>query len=189
MYKLDVLQITEGYLKARKRAPGGGRKPRGKYSNLSATLTMRMPNDLRQQLEVAADKRGESLAQEMIRRLHHSLRREMDVKRDPAPRAMCFLLAQVIETVGLNVRPREWRADPFAYQTMKLAFNHIVDALAPPGEIKPPSRTVDFREWGLPVEPGLSWSIPGTGNFAIFHSGHQTPEAMAEFTRDVILMR
>jgi len=60
---------------ARKRAPGGGRKPQGKYGNLTSTLTVRIPDDVREMLEESAARRepdGWSLAQELIHRIKHS---------------------------------------------------------------------------------------------------------------------
>jgi hypothetical protein len=60
---------------ARKRAPGAGRKPRGKYGNVTSTLTVRMPDDVRAMLEESAARRepnGWSLAQELIHRIKGS---------------------------------------------------------------------------------------------------------------------
>jgi hypothetical protein len=176
---------------ARKRAPGGGRKPRGAFSQLAATLSIRMPADMRAKLEASAARRpgkGWVLTQEILHRLQRTFDRERDERRDPASRALCYLLAQVIATVALNVKPREWRSDPFAFRTMKLAFNQILDALEPPGEIKAPNPTEDKESpfAALPIFP--IWAVPGTGLFAT-NIGGSTPEEMARFTRDVILMR
>ena len=46
----------------RKRAPGGGRKPSGPFAQNAAQLTIRMPTEMRGQLEAAAQRRGRSLA-------------------------------------------------------------------------------------------------------------------------------
>jgi hypothetical protein len=172
---------------AKKRAPGGGRKPKGEFSQLAATLSIRMPADMRAKLGASAARRrngkGWVLTQEILYRLQHSFDRERDEQRDPASRALCYLLAQVIATVAANVRPREWRSDPFAFRTMKLAFGQILDALEPKGEIRPPSRVEDK---GDPFAGIDIWAVSGTGQFMI---GGSTPEEMARFTRDVILMR
>ena len=42
-----------------KRRPGGGRRPKGEFSQLSSTLTIRIPDEMRKQLEdEAANKHG-----------------------------------------------------------------------------------------------------------------------------------
>ena len=53
----------------RKRAPGGGRKPKGAFSKLTSPLSLRMPSDMRDELEAAAKASGKSVSQELLRRL------------------------------------------------------------------------------------------------------------------------
>ena len=53
----------------RKRAPGGGRQPSGAFSKLTSPLSLRMPADMRDELEAAAKASGKSLSQELLRRL------------------------------------------------------------------------------------------------------------------------
>ena len=55
--------------KRMKRAPGAGRKPRGEFDQLTSPFSLRMPEDLREQLEAAAEKSGRSASQELLRRL------------------------------------------------------------------------------------------------------------------------
>jgi Arc-like DNA binding domain len=124
----------------RKRAAGGGRKPKGDFAGLSSPLSIRMPTDLRKELEAAARDSGKSITQELLRRLNDSFQRDRNKKRDPASRALCYLLAELIELVKVNMGEdrQQWRADPFAFQSIKLGFAQILDALEPKGEIKPP---------------------------------------------------
>jgi hypothetical protein len=143
-----------------------------------------MPADMKEQLSTAAkgrrQGRGWSLTQELLFRLQRSFDRERDERRDPAARALCYLLAEVITTVAFNVRPRHWRSDPFAFRTMRLAFNYLLDALEPSGEIQAPTRTDKgnpLAELGLP------------GDRLLLSQQHQTPEDMARFTSEVLLMR
>jgi hypothetical protein len=147
-----------------------------------------MPADMKAQLTAAAalrrQGRGWSLTQELLFRLQRTFDRERDERRDPAARALCYLLAEVIATVAFNVRPRHWRSDPFAFRTMRLAFNNILDALEPPGEIQAPSRTDAGNPW---TELGQLWAVPGDRLFSIMQ--HQTPEDMARFTSEVLLRR
>ena len=74
---------------ARKRAPGGGRKPKGPVAARSQ-LTVRMPDDLRAELEAAARRRNRNLTDELIGRIRVSFAREHEQKRDPATRALLF---------------------------------------------------------------------------------------------------
>jgi hypothetical protein len=177
----------------RRRAAGGGRKPRGEFSRLASTLSIRMPADMRARLEASAARRqngnGWVLTQEILHRLQRSFDREREEQRDPASRALCYLLAQVIATAATSVRPRDWRSDPFAFRAIKLAFAQILDALEPPGEIRAPSPTEDTAKLFGKEDPfaGLSiWGVPGSNRFIV---GGSTPEDLARFTRDVILMR
>ncbi len=128
---------------ARKRAPGGGRKPRGEFSKLASPLSIRMPHDMRGTLSAAARASGKSVTQELLRRLNDSFRRDRDRKRDPASRALCFLLAELIELVKLNTaenpQPSEWRSNPFAFRSVRLAFAHVMDALEPKGKMRAPT--------------------------------------------------
>jgi hypothetical protein len=167
-----------------KRAPGAGRPPKGDFADLASVLSVRMPADMRAQLEASAAQRkngkGWSLTQEMLHRLQLSFDRERDERRDPASRALCYLLAEVISAVARNnVEPGQWRADPFAFRAIKLAFTQIHDALEPKGKIRSPkSQESDDSFAEL-------WSGPG----GMLTSRGQTPEDMAQFIRDVILMR
>lgn len=90
----------------------------------------------------------------------------------------------MITTVAFNVRPRPWRSDPFAFQTIRLAFNNILDTLKPPGKIRAPDRT----DKGNPfAELGQLWAVSGDHRFQIMQ--HPTPEDMARFISQVLLSR
>jgi hypothetical protein len=103
-----------------------------------------MPDDLRTELEAAAAARGHSLTQEMIGRLRESLARERIDRQDPAMRALCFLFQDLAERIHLR-QPEfrsdfKWHRSPFMFRTFKLAVAQLLDALEPPGEIRPPGR-------------------------------------------------
>ena len=167
------------------RKSGGGRKPTGDFAGLAANISLRMPTDMRAELERSAAKRrsgeGWSLTQEVLFRLTRSFDRERDERRDPASRALCYLLAEVISAVAHNATGPNWRSDPFAFRAIKLAFGQILDDLEPKGEIRAPVARKDDPFSGLRVHPGAT-PIP-------FQLGGETPEEMAHFVRDVILMR
>jgi hypothetical protein len=125
----------------RKRAPGAGRPPKGEFSGLKAQMSLRMPVELREQIEAAAKLSGKNPSQELMRRLRDTFYRDGERSRDPAQYALCFLLGELIELVARTTsdvrKPSAWRSDPFAFRVIKLAFDKILGALEPSGEIRP----------------------------------------------------
>jgi hypothetical protein len=123
---------------ARKRAPGGGRKPQGRFSGLAGTpVNLRMPIDLRDRLDAVRAESGRSLTQEVLERLTESLERDQRAKHHPAAIGLSNVLATIITIVSVSVTMR-WRENPFAWRTVKLAFDKVMDRYAPAGEIKKP---------------------------------------------------
>jgi hypothetical protein len=137
----------------RKRVPGGGRKASGPFVQNAAQLTIRMPIGMRAELEAAAEKRGRSLTQELLWRVQDSFNLEHNKRRDPALRALNFVIAQMAERIsgGMYLAHeelrqgwlKEWRTDPFKFRAFKFAVGKLLDELQPPGEIRPaPSEEV-----------------------------------------------
>jgi Arc-like DNA binding dprotein len=136
----------------RKRAPGGGMKPRGEFSGLTSVLSLRMPDDMRAQLESAAKKHRptkRSLTQELLKRLERSFNEDREKSRDPALRALLYLIGEVAEGVTnpapvrlKNTRPL-WHSDPFLFRAFRIAVDKLLDEFEPPGEIKPPPGFVE----------------------------------------------
>ena len=130
----------------RKRAPGGGRKP--KAGNSTSSLTIRIPDDMRERLEVEATAKNDSVAGVLLGHLRRSFNREAEREREPAMRALCFLIAETAhQVVGLHVTNEDatrdepqfsWRWSPFFYRAFKLAVGQILDALEPKGDIERP---------------------------------------------------
>src|SRR5215469_17778158 len=99
-------------MKQRKRAPGGGRKPGGEFRNLTAVMSLRMPQDLRDQLEKARQASGRTLSQELLWRAKMSFDRDRHLSRDRALRAFCFLFSELIQAICINAKPvSDWRFD------------------------------------------------------------------------------
>src|SRR5271156_2804429 len=73
-YIPNVLQIMKPM--KRKRKSGAGRKPAGPFAHTAAQLTIRMPEDLRRQLEQSSTKKGWSLTQELLWHLDSSYKRQ-----------------------------------------------------------------------------------------------------------------
>lgn len=129
--------------KKKKRAPGGGRKPKGDFSQLVKALTIRMPADMRKQLDVAASHSGRSVTQELLGRVRSSFYRDREKYPDRAIRALGFLIEKlsrdVIGSWDSDGRPLyDWRSDRFFFRALKTAVASLFDALEPDGEMRPP---------------------------------------------------
>jgi hypothetical protein len=81
-------------MQKQKRAPGGGRKPKGEFRGLTVSTSWRMPADLYDLLEhsrkLRSEKRGRefSLGQELLFRLRDSFSRERDAVSDREARSI-----------------------------------------------------------------------------------------------------
>jgi hypothetical protein len=132
-----VLQIIKDKMKRkRKRAPGGGRKASGPFTQNSSQLTVRIRDDLRRKLETAAKEEGHSLSQELQARLKWSFYQDRN-NRDPATNALSFLISEVAHRVHLRM-PVPWSHDPLLFTSFRLAVTQLLEKLQPPGEIKNP---------------------------------------------------
>jgi Arc-like DNA binding domain len=161
---------------SKRRAAGGGRKPKGEFSGVTSPLSIRMPAEMRSQLDSSAKDNGRSLSQEMLRRIQDSFHRDRDIARDPAMRALCFLIAQLAGQVAGLTDPQgrplfDWRADPFFFRAFKLAVAKVLDALEPAGEIRPPQLMLDAQ---LQAE-----DRQGVALLKMFKATYETPEARA----------
>src|SRR5262245_21185696 len=161
-----------------------GRPPAGDFSKLTAVTSLRMPEDLRQQLEEARKARAKKLnrdvgfSQELLYRLRNSFNRERDEARDPALRALCHLIGKAADAVTFPFPMRLpgdlgplWHSHSFLFDAFKLAVHKLLDAdELKPGKAKSPTtRQVElyFR--------------------AVVAERYQTPEALADFVVDGIL--
>lgn len=176
----------------RKKIRGAGRKPQGEFSQLTSPFSLRMPEDLRKQLEGAAKKSGRSVSQELLIRLNVSFARERDMERDPAMRALCFLIAEIAsQVVGPHKFNEEtktetpihnWRFEPFFYRAFKLAVGRILDLLEPMGDISPPKIRIEFGP-----NSGLATQAEADQLAGILKQSFSSPEARADYAIDYIL--
>jgi Arc-like DNA binding domain len=162
-------------MQKRKRAPGGGRKPKGDFSELTSPLSIRMPAEMREQLEASANDNGRSVSQEVLRRIQGSFSQDRDRARDPAMRALCFLIAQLAGYVAGFTDPQgrpyfDWRTDRFFFRAFKLAMAKVLDALEPSGEIRSPKDVFDNQKKD---EEGIRF-------FELVKATYETPEARAD---------
>jgi hypothetical protein len=120
----------------RKRAAGGGAKPRGEVGGLTSVISVRMPKEMRENLKRAAKRSGRSITQELLSRLKESFVQDRKNYRDPATRALCFLISELAENIHKGTP--DWRSDPFLFRAFKLAVAQLLDALEPTGKIETP---------------------------------------------------
>jgi TraY domain len=121
---------------ARKRAPGGGRKPQGEFSNKRAMLATRVTLDTRKSLDAAARKSGRSLSQEVEHRLRDSLKVSDKADRQPESAALAFLVTRLAETISA-VSKRPWHRNRWCMETLKFAVNKLLDQLPAPDSDQP----------------------------------------------------
>ena len=119
---------------ARKRAAGGGRKPRGPFSELTSSFSVRMPNDLRKKLKRAAKKRPRrwSVGQELLERLHQSFAKENDEERDPTLRMFDALMDGMLGAIVPPPRGH-WEKDPWLYRAFYCAVSNMFSRFRPEG--------------------------------------------------------
>ena len=156
----------------RKRAKGGGRKPKGEFTQLSSTLTIRIPDDMRKQLEDEAVARGDSMAQRLLWHLRRSFNREGELERHSSIRAFCFLISELADQIRWTAGPHmgKWHSDPFLFRTFKIAVTKLLDTFEPAGEMRPPKFYEPFSKV-TKHEPSLktakildkTWRSPQSG--------------------------
>jgi len=166
----------------RKRASGGGRKPKG--SAPGAPLTIRMPPDLRAALEAAARKRDRYLSEEILGRLRRSLAREREEAHDPAFRAFCFLFSEIVGPISAAPKDHPgWQFDPWSYRVFKLGVRKILDHFEPAGKMKVPELWRLLSEFTEGVAP------PKQKDFVKkkFRRLMESPGNMADFLANRVL--
>jgi hypothetical protein len=121
----------------RKRAPGGGRKPKGAVA--TKPMAVRMPDDVRAELEAAMRRRraGWTLTDELVGRLRGSFARERAARRDPGLQAIMELISEAGDRTQLHFDP-EWHREKFAFASFKAAVAKLLDKLAPGAELIEP---------------------------------------------------
>src|SRR5438067_4354247 len=111
----------------RKRAKGGGRKRSPDAPR--AQLSIRMQEGVRDELEEAAKKHGQTVTAELLSRLRRSFDREHEQKRDPAARHFANLVAIVAREIQLGTPSpaTAWYRDPFTFRAFKIAVSELLD--------------------------------------------------------------
>ncbi len=107
--------------KKRKRAPGGGRRPKGPISGNAGWLQARITEDLRTSLDRAAAQNGRSLSQEAQVRLKESFDLPAKLQKHWGPPHV-RALAQLVSSVVLRVETVV-SGDPFAEKVSECAWH------------------------------------------------------------------
>jgi hypothetical protein len=125
-----------------------------------------MQESMRDELEAAAKKRDWTITEELLWRLRVSFVREGEERREPAIRALCYLVSQVAEWVPFRTSrlSPSWHRNRFMFRAFKLAITMVLDALEPPGKVESPFQ---------PDHPLAEM--------------HKTPESAADFAAMVVL--
>jgi hypothetical protein len=138
-----------------------------------------MPDDLRTELEAAAKRRGKNLTDELCGRLLASFAREHEQKRDPATRALCFLISELGKTTHFGAR--KWHRDPFLFRAFRLAVANLLEALEPAGKLKPPFGNADNAtaadQWLVERYKDPETAARHAADITLYLlGGHMTPE-------------
>jgi hypothetical protein len=112
----------------RERAAGGGRKPRGEFSNKRAMLATRVTMETRKALDAAASRNGRSLSQEVERRLRDSLKGTDKARHDPATAALSHLITHSAETIS-QISKRPWNRNRWCIDALKFAVVKLLDQI------------------------------------------------------------
>jgi Arc-like DNA binding domain len=158
----------------KQRRPGGGRKAQGELRQLTATMSVRMPRDLRDQLERARQASGRSLSQELLWRAAKSFDRDRGLSRERAMRAFCFLFSELAQVIAVNPElVPDWRFDPWLFQAFKMAVGKLLDRFQPAGKMTLPEFWQFVRE--APDASGLPPNKEERERIT------ESPEAMADY--------
>ncbi len=136
--------------KPRKRARGGGRKPKGPIAGNDSWLQARIPGDLRSKLDEAAAANGRSLSQEANFRLKRSFSLLAKLEKawgPPEAQALAYLVSRLVRSIHVevggspfvNAGALGWRNNPFTHAALQAAISTLLDRLKPDGPIEAPA--------------------------------------------------
>jgi hypothetical protein len=152
-----------------------GRKPKGEFEGKLANFSTRIQPETRKALEAEAKATGLSISQLAEKLLINGLKERRATEKDPAMRALCFLIAQLARHV-VGPTEADWRSHPFFYEAFKFAVVQLLDALDPPGTYGEQQMTV--------AEPPSAALNPSLQRYL---ASFQNPQARAEYSADLVL--
>jgi hypothetical protein len=111
----------------RKRAPGGGAKPKGPFKGKSATLTTRITPETREELELAAAEKGRSLSQEVEYRLRSFAGQG---RKPPHIRSLADAVSLIVARIEQRTG-RRWLDDPFTADAVRQGISAFSSRISP----------------------------------------------------------
>jgi TraY domain len=139
--------------KPRKRAPGGGRKPKGPIGGNVSWFQARISEDLRAALEQAAAQNGRSLSQEAQVRLKASFDLPQELQRKwgpPEVKTLGYLIARVtrsiqntVATDPTDVGEMAWHRNSFTHAAVRSAIAILLERFRPSGAIEVPPQVLE----------------------------------------------
>jgi len=144
----------------RKRAPGAGRPP-GRLKG--ATLSLRLPKDLREDLLNAAERnKRRSVSEEIFLRLQSTLVRDRGAaERPPHIAALLEGIANVVARIE-KVTQREWHQDQFTAEHVGKGISQWIKEIRAFREFSPPDKPLDIPPAAVAVAKSRPYlSLPG----------------------------
>jgi hypothetical protein len=147
----------------RKRAPGGGRKPRGPFKENRARLSLRVTHDIHRALVARAKESRQSLSQAVQICLQESLSRFYHPRPDIM--ALIDMIARVIEDVERTTGAR-WIQNAYTTAAIRAAIDALLRHWGAAGQPKVPLKIKELakrqpddyaRKFQEPAEVG-SWA-------------------------------
>jgi hypothetical protein len=129
---------------ARRRGPGGGRKPRGPYRGNSKMLGVRVRRDVWEALDKIAKSRDYSLSQEVQIGLKCWIR----LRRGPCGPALVDAISKVVERVSAATE-KSFTDDSFTAKAMRAALDMVIEHFSAPSDgpdVIPPKVTRHVKE-------------------------------------------
>jgi hypothetical protein len=175
---------------ARKRKPGGGRKPKGPIRAKSEVFTTRITPETRRAIEREAKRSEQSISQFAERLLMLGLEARRRRENYRSIRAFCFLIEQLALDMGggrwmdasqfegpkrkpVERAQDEWRTEPFYYKAFTIAVASLLDALKPKGNIEAPYNAELIEEaLGDSENPAL---------ISLMKNTYESPENLAAY--------
>jgi TraY domain len=185
----------------RKRAPGGGRKPKGPIGGNASWFQARITEDLRVSLERAAAENGRSLSQEAQVRLKESFDLPAELQKawgPPEVKELAQLVSRVVRSVQTSVGadPFEtagdlaWHRNPFTHAAVRTAIETLLAHHKPEGsfgippEVKKRAQFVDPEHADAMTTPesvGLSCAFGLLSQIATASPPRFPPPANAQY--------
>lgn len=171
-------QIRGGQL-VRKRAPGGGRKPKGEIKGKSSAFSTRITPELRAKLDAESERTGKSISQIVERRLLDSFdrpRRSEAVLGADHIKALAYCFARLAIHIEAATGKR-WCEDQFTYEALQTGIAVLFDVFNRRGEVALPERMTEMMERRQRVGKTDEELLTSGSGFGV-HMGFQLSNAL-----------